>query len=121
MRTPSRAIAAALGLTLSLTACGGHTSSMLPATSTGGSDSNDAASRAIPAADVSAPLISVPHMYGALAFSDTGRRSPNAPVSVSLTLRYNNQAELDKFVDDVSNPHSGSYRRFLTPQEFNAK
>jgi hypothetical protein len=60
-------------------------------------------------------------MYGALAFSDTGRRSPNAPVSVSLTLRYNNQAELDKFVDDVSNPHSGSYRRFLTPQEFNAK
>jgi hypothetical protein len=59
-------------------------------------------------------------MYGALAFSDVGRRSPRDPVAVSLTLRYNNQEELDRFVSDVSNPHSGSYRRFLSPQEFAA-
>jgi hypothetical protein len=63
-------------------------------------------------------MISVPHMFGALAFTDTGRRAANAPVSVSLTLRYNNQADLDQFVAQVSDPHSGSYRHFLTPEEF---
>jgi cell division septation protein DedD len=57
-------------------------------------------------------------MYGALAFTDTGRRAPNAPVSVSLTLKYNNQAGLDQFVAQVSDPHSGSYKQFLTPEEF---
>jgi hypothetical protein len=57
-------------------------------------------------------------MFGDLAFTDAGRRSANAPVSVSLTLKYNNQAELDQFVAQVSDPHSGSYRHFLTPEEF---
>ena len=121
MRLPTRAIASTLGLTLSLTACGGHPSSLLPAATSGSSDSSDATSRSVPTTDISAPLISVPHMYGRLAFTDSGRRLPNEPVSVTLTLRYNNQAELDKFVDDVSNPHSGSYRHFLTAQEFNAR
>jgi subtilase family serine protease len=34
-------------------------------------------------------------------------------------LRYNHQAELDRFVADVSNPHSASYHRFLSAQQFN--
>jgi hypothetical protein len=57
-------------------------------------------------------------MFGPLAFTDAGRRAANAPVSVSVTLRYNNQADLDRFVASVSDPHSGSYRQFLTPEEF---
>ena len=129
MRIPSRAIASALGLTLTLTACGGgHSSSLLPATTSGGGDGTDAIARAAASTDFSSrdavsttPMISVPRMYGALAFTDAGRRAGTAPVAVSLTLRYNNQAELDKLVDDVSNPHSGSYRQFLTPEQFNTR
>ena len=120
MRIPSRAIASALGLTLSLTACGGgHSSSLIPSGS--GDSSSDATRRTSDLAAATTPMISVPRMYGALAFTDAGRRPASAPVSVSLTLRYNNQAELDKLVDDVSNPNSGSYRHFITPEQFNAR
>jgi cell division septation protein DedD len=125
MRLPTRAIAATLGLTFTLTACGGgHSSSIVPVTNPGGDGTSSIAQTAAQSAVATtslAPLISVPHTYGALAFSDAGRRASNAPVSVSFTLRYNNQAELDKFVDDVSNPRSASYRQFLTPAEFNAR
>jgi hypothetical protein len=60
-------------------------------------------------------------MAGHLAFSDLGRRASNAPVSVAVTLRYNNQAQLDQFVAAVSDPHSGQYHQFLTPGQFNAQ
>ena len=66
------------------------------------------------------PAISVPKLYGPLAFTDAGRRAPNAPVSVSLVLNYNNQAELDRFVAEVSAPHPGP-KGFLTPAEFAAR
>jgi len=66
-----------------------------------------------------APQISVPHLLGALAFTDEGRRAPSARVNVVLTLRYNHQAELDRFVADAGNPQSSKDRRFLTPAEFN--
>jgi hypothetical protein len=126
MRIPTRAIAATLGLSFTLTACGGgHSSSVVPVTNPGASDATSTgaqpAAQAAVATTSLTPLISVPHTYGTLAFSDAGRRLSNAPVSVSFTLRYNNQAELDKFVDDVSDPHSSSYRQFLTPEEFNAR
>jgi hypothetical protein len=67
------------------------------------------------------PLISVPQMRGPLAFTDAGRRPGGSPVSVSLTLRYNHQAELDQLVADQSTPGSASYHHFLTPDEFNAR
>ena len=34
-------------------------------------------------------------------------------------MRYNHQAKLDRFVADVSNPHSASYHHFLTASQFN--
>jgi subtilase family serine protease len=37
-----------------------------------------------------------------------------------MTLRYNNQAQLDQLVRDQANPASGRYHQFLTPAQFNA-
>ena len=66
-------------------------------------------------------MISVPKTFGALAFTDSGRRAANAPVNVSITLRYNNQAELDQFVAAVSDPHSGMYGHVLSKEDFNSR
>ena len=65
------------------------------------------------------PLISIPKLYGDLAYTDAGRRAATATVRVSLTLRYNHQAELDRLVATISDPHSGAHRQFLTAKEFN--
>jgi subtilase family serine protease len=111
----SRVIASALGLTLTLTACGGHSSSPLPAAFNGANDANSASSSRAAAAVIS----SVPHLTGDLAFTDAGRRAADAPVNVTLTLAYNHQQELDQFVANVSDPHSGMYRHFMTPEQFN--
>ncbi len=114
-RAAARATASALLLSLSLAACGGRTSS-LPTTLHNDTNS-DAVARA--AAGAETPLISVPQMRGALAYTDAGRRASTAPVTVTITLRYNNQAQLDQFVADVSNPHSASFGHVLTPAQFN--
>ncbi len=116
MRTSSRAVASVLGLALSLTACGGH-SMPLPAVSDTGAPATDSAVRGT-GPSAATPLISVPKTFGALAFQDAGRRDPHAPVSVSLVLRYNHQAELDRFVAELAANHS---RNPLTREEFNAK
>ncbi|HVA32928.1 MAG TPA: protease pro-enzyme activation domain-containing protein, partial [Candidatus Baltobacteraceae bacterium] len=59
------------------------------------------------------PLSSVPRTYGKLAFTDLGRRNAHAPVSVTLTLRYNHQADLDRFVANIGRTH-----HVLTPAQF---
>src|SRR5581483_5355661 len=64
-----------------------------------------------------APLASVPKLSGALAYTDAGRRPANAPVRIGLVLRYNHQAELDKFIATISAPGAHT-RRFLTTKEF---
>jgi subtilase family serine protease len=120
-----RAIALAVGLSIALSACGGQRSA-LPSADPGGaplgsqSGARLAQSAALQSATLT-PVTSVPKMSGALAFTDAGRRAPSAPVNVSLTLRYNNGAELDAFVANVSNPHSGAYGQFLTKEQFNAR
>jgi kumamolisin len=65
-------------------------------------------------------LSSIPKLSGELAYTDVGRRPANSPVRVSLTLRYNHQAELDRFVATISAPHSHS-QRFLTRKEFDSR
>jgi subtilase family serine protease len=77
-------------------------------------------SRSITPAIVS-PAITTPLTHGALAYADVGRRNANAPVNVTIVLKYNNQAQLDQFVAAASDPHAGSYRHFLTPSQFNAR
>ena len=125
MRNLSRLTALVLGLAFSLTACGGHSVSPLP--STVSESSEQTANQASPAGLASearssavAPLISIPKTFGALAYVDAGRRSPSAPVSVSITLKYNRQAELDQFVASANSPYAGSHRAFLSPAQFNA-
>ena len=115
-RRYTRVLGSVLVLTLSLAACGGRSGSVPPTLPGGGE--NAAASTRASASLV--PLISVPKTVGALAFTDLGRRSASAPVSISLTLRYNNQAELDQFVANVSDPHSSAYGHVLTQQQFNS-
>ena len=114
MRTSSRVIASALGLALTLTACGGHTSS-LPELAGNGASSAPPTSATLS----ETPLISIPKLSGDLAYTDAGRRPANQKVRVSITLRYNHQGELDRLVANLNDPHSG-HRHFLSAKEFNA-
>jgi subtilase family serine protease len=114
MRSPLRAIASILGFSLALTACGGQNAS-LPGV---GGSNGIAPESSVRTASADKPLISIPRLSGELAYTDVGRRPANSPVRISLTLRYNHQAELDRFVAMISAPHSHS--RFLTSKEFDA-
>jgi len=67
------------------------------------------------------PLLSVPKLSGDLKYTDAGRRAATAPMRVSLTLRYNHQDELDRFVAEISHRNSGAHRRFLTAREFDQR
>ena len=111
MRTSVRLGASALIFALSLSACGGHSSSSLPSLAPG----NENAPTQSTVRGVSGPLISVPQLSGKLAFTDAGRRAANQPVRVTVTLNYNHQAELDRFVAS----QTARNHHFLTPQQFN--
>lgn len=43
------------------------------------------------------------------------------PMHVSVSLNLRNIAELETFLDDVNNPHSPQYQKFLTPEQFKAR
>jgi subtilase family serine protease len=113
MQISQRVLAGSLGLALMVTACSGH--STLPGTGApeGGTMQNTAGGAQL------TPLISVPQLSGALAYTDLGRRSLTEPVNVAITLRYNNQAQLDALVASQSGPN-GSHQ-FLTPAQFNSE
>ncbi|MGA9274130.1 MAG: protease pro-enzyme activation domain-containing protein, partial [Candidatus Cybelea sp.] len=114
MRTSTRAIASTLGFSLALTACGGQNAA-LPGI---GAGSNGLAPESsVRTASADKPLTSIPRLSGELAYTDAGRRPANSSVRVSLTLRYNHQAELDRFVAMISAPHAHS-SHFLTRKEF---
>ena len=50
-----------------------------------------------------------------------GRLPQNQMMNLDIVLPVRDQAGLDKFVADVSDPSSANYRHFLTPQEFTAR
>ena len=119
MRTSSRVVASALGLALTLTACsGGQPGSLLPPSSPSNAGGPMAGTnlRATMNPSSEAPLATAPKTFGALAFSDLGRRDPHAMVRVALTLRYEHQAELDRFTDEAATTH-----HFLTREQFIAR
>ncbi|MBV8066518.1 MAG: hypothetical protein JO113_00975, partial [Candidatus Eremiobacteraeota bacterium] len=108
-----RLIALTTGLAFVLTACGGQSFS-LPGMQAGSGTTG--AESSVRSATPGKALVSTPKLFGDLAYTDVGRRPANAPVRVSLTLRYNHQAELDRLVAALSQPHSK--RHFLTAREF---
>jgi subtilase family serine protease len=114
MRSSTRVIASALGFSFALTACGGQNASLPWSTGPGTATAPESSVRA---ASADKPLTSVPKLRGDLAYTDIGRRPANSPVRVSLTLRYNHRAELDRFVAMLGAPGAHS-RRFLTRKEF---
>ena len=127
MRRISRVTAAVLGLSLTLSACsGGRNGSLLPSPGTGAGDQGSLSSAPVKSdlstapvkSDLSAsPMITVPQTFGKLAFTDAGRRNGKAAASVVLTLRYNHQQELDRFVAELG---QGRHRA-LTPAQFNER
>ena len=52
------------------------------------------------------------------SFVDMGRATSDTTVHLAVVLKYNNDANLDKFVDDLGDPASGMYHHFLTQQQF---
>jgi Pro-kumamolisin, activation domain len=52
---------------------------------------------------------------------DAGRRAAGAAVAATIALRYNHEAELERLVEAISDPHSGSFRHFITAQAFDAR
>ncbi len=114
MHKSQRALAGSLILALTVTACSGH-SAALPGLSNSATSPTGAATTPTR----TSPLISIPKTYGRLAFTDMGRRTATAPVNVAITLRYNNQAQLDQLVAADSTP--GGAHHFLTPAEFNTQ
>ncbi|MFN2448564.1 MAG: protease pro-enzyme activation domain-containing protein [Candidatus Baltobacteraceae bacterium] len=115
MRTSSRAIASVLAFGMALSACGGHSLTPPPIGSTsqtGGSRAAESVARSQPGAVV--------HPSGEFSVSDLGRRSASAPVTVSLTLAYNHQSELDALVAAQADASSPMYHHYLTTAQFNA-
>ncbi len=50
-----------------------------------------------------------------------GRLPATQQMQLDIVLPLSDQAGLDTFLSDLSNPASASYRQFLTPQEFTAR
>ena len=50
-----------------------------------------------------------------------GRLPATQQLQLDIVLPLSDQAGLDTFLSDLSNPASASYRQFLTPQEFTAR
>lgn len=113
MRTSIRAAASLLAVTLAVSACGGHGgSSVVP--STGGTDSG---SLGPTVQQIAAP----PRPAGIFAASDAGQRPASDATRITVTLAYNNQAQLDQLVKEQSDPFSPNYHHYLTNDEFNAQ
>ncbi len=113
MQTSLRLVASCLIAGMVLSACGGGNSGggILPA----GSPTQSTGS---PSAQT--PINSVPKTAGTLAYTDMGAAPQTTPVSVTLTLNYNHQAQLDQLVAQQADPTSPMYHHYLSTDEFNA-
>jgi subtilase family serine protease len=50
-----------------------------------------------------------------------GAAAPNSPARALIALSHRHQANLERFIADVSNPRSRTYEHYLTPRQFNAR
>src|SRR5579884_2705162 len=109
MQRSLRAVASATALAVALAACGGHSSIPTTVPNAGNTGGDQTALRTV------SPMISVPHTFGKLAFTDLGRRAATAPVNVAVVMRYNHQNQLDAFIASQSTP--GAPHHYLTQAE----
>ena len=80
-----------------------------------------AAALAACAAHGGAPVVPAAQTSLARPPHDLGRRDPHAPVEIVVALRFNREAELLALVDDLANPASPRFRRFLSAGAFDAR
>ncbi|MCX4747722.1 protease pro-enzyme activation domain-containing protein [Kitasatospora sp. NBC_01287] len=73
--------------------------------------------------NASAPRVALPNtVTPAVAHSQKQGDVPAAQqLSVAVSLKLRNTADLDKFLADVANPASANYGHYLTPAEFTAR
>jgi hypothetical protein len=116
MKTTLRVVASLLAMGLTLSACGGHSSSVLPSTSSSAS-SHQISHDLKPAVH---EIAAVPVTAGSFAAHDLGRRPGNAMTQITVTLAYNHQDELDTLVHQISDPSSPQYHHYLTTDQFNS-
>jgi len=114
MRTTIRAAASLLAVSLAVSACGGHSGSsgLVPSGPNAGGDS-----MAPHVSQIATP----PRPAGIFAIADAGERAASEATHITVTLAYNNQAQLDQLVKDQSDPLSGRYHQYLTNDQFNAQ
>ena len=55
---------------------------------------------------------------GSTQMQDLGRATATTSVNVAVVLNYHNEAKLDSLVEAQGTPGSGSFHRYLTPQQF---
>ena len=69
------------------------------------------------------PLVAIPsNVSPAVAHSaKVGELAAANKVSVAVSLQLRDKAGLQKFLSEVTDPHSAEYHHFLTPAEFTAK
>jgi subtilase family serine protease len=116
MKATLRVVASLLAMGLTLSACGGHGSSVLPS-STNADSAQRANSDLTPTVR---QIAAVPVTAGSLRATDLGRRPAAAMTTITVTLAYNHQAELDALVHNISDPNSPQYHHYLTTDQFNS-
>lgn len=75
---------------------------------------------AMTAAASAAPYASIVAPPRSAGLTDLGRVSAAQPITLSVVMRFRNDAQLDRFVDAVSDPASPFFRHFLTSAQFQA-
>lgn len=118
MKSTLRAMASSLVVGMALSACGGHSASVLPtaSNSSGTSGQSDLSPRTSHVREIA----TVPRTSGQLAAHDIGRRAGNAMTRITVTLNYNHQSELDALVHQIDDPSSPQYHHFLSNDQFNS-
>ena len=58
---------------------------------------------------------------GLVGGKDAGAADPTAPLSLTITLKYRNQAKLDRLVLQQTDKNSAEYHHWLTSSQFNAE
>ena len=113
MQTSLRLVASCLIAGMVLSACGGGNSG-------GGIIPTGSPTHSTGSSPAQGPISSVPSTHGNLAYTDMGTAPKTTPVSVTLTLNYNHQAQLDQLVAEQAEPSSPMYHHYLTTAEFNS-